>query len=102
MTTGIARFRSLIRPSLISPRTTINWSPGHQIPSCDYAQDSNISTIYTATISKKISYGELPAVLSTHKCTVVQAQCDLAQALILGGCWHLVYADILTIERTGS
>ena len=37
----IARLRSLIRPSLISPQTKINWIPDNWTPSCDYyAQDS--------------------------------------------------------------
>ena len=45
--TVMARLRSLIRPSLISPRTTINWSPDHWILSCDYAQDHTYQLVHS-------------------------------------------------------
>ena len=62
--------RSLIRPSLISPQTKINWSPDHWTPSCDYAQDSLSDDNFVAQgmVAGDSVFGELArqVMCSTH------------------------------------
>ena len=49
----MARFGSLIRPNLISPRTKCNWSPDHQTRSCDYAHGVVVVVLFRAVGSSK-------------------------------------------------